>query len=177
MAISNTIKLPKGVFIMSAGGSRLTTALLIISVVFAIIVAHQMYKQISIPEKKEEKEVVEIIRHVPSPIRRRRPHRGPDFRRPPTREYRPTNYEQLGLLTAPGQDSRALFGRSVEAHRDRFNYYTATLGNQSFPVPVTFKGQDCMDRYIGCAEIYGDNEDVVAKDNNVTYKAMMYQVN
>jgi len=160
------MKLPKGT----------STVLLGVIAVFLGLMVYSMLKQLEKPKKDTEKERVEIIRHVPIPIRPRR-RRSPDFRRPPTREYRPTNYEQLGLLTAPGQDSRALFGRTVEAHRDRFNYYTATLGNQSFPVPVSFNGQDCMDRYIGCAEIYGDNEDVVAKDNGVTYKAMMYQVN
>ena len=166
-----TMKLPKGVFIMSAGGSRLTTALLIIVAVFAGLMLRSMLKQIEEPEKKEEE-----IRYVPVPVRTQRRH-SPEWRRPPLRQYRPTNYEQLGLLTAAGQDTRALFGRSVEAHRDRFNYYTTTLGNQSFPVPVTYKGQDCMDRYIGCPELYGNNEDVVAQDNNVTYKVMMYDVN
>lgn len=102
--------------------------------------------------------------------------RDPEFRQPPYREFRPSSFEPMGILTSPTQDTRALFGRANPAHRDRFNYYTTTLGNQSFPVPITYNGQDCMDRYLGCPEFYG-NEQVTSFDNNQTYNVSMYDVN
>lgn len=95
--------------------------------------------------------------------------RSPEFRQPPLKQWRPKQYQQMGLLTN-GTDTLPLYGKESATHRDRFFYYTATPGEQLYPLPIEHNGRDCMDD-IGCPEFYGnENVTVTAKDGEYTTK-------
>jgi hypothetical protein len=78
----------------------------------------------------------------------------------------PDSYQQIGVLTAPGGTDNSgtptrtilpLFGRAVDAARNRWNYYTRTDGMNPVQVPVQFKRRNCDDDN-GCDEVSdGDN--------------------
>lgn len=95
--------------------------------------------------------------------------RSPEFRQPPLKQWRPKQYQQMGLLTN-GSDTLPLYGKESASHRDRFFYYTATPGEQLYPLPIEHNGRDCMDD-IGCPEFYGnENVTVTAKDGEYSTK-------
>lgn len=78
----------------------------------------------------------------------------------------PDSYQQIGVLTAPGGTDNSgtpnrtilpLFGRAIDAARNKWNYYTRTDGMNPVQVPVQFKRRNCDDD-IGCDEVIdGDN--------------------
>jgi len=78
----------------------------------------------------------------------------------------PDTYQQVGVLTTPGGTDNSgtptrtilpLFGRAVDAARNKWNYYTRTDGTNPVQVPVQFKRKNCDDDY-GCDEVIdGDN--------------------
>jgi hypothetical protein len=78
----------------------------------------------------------------------------------------PDSYQQVGVLTTPGGTDNSgtptrtilpLFGRAVDAARNKWNYYTRTDGMNPVQVPVQFKRRNCDDDY-GCDEVIdGDN--------------------
>tara|TARA_R110001592_G_scaffold200895_3_gene449850 strand:+ start:7407 stop:7883 length:477 start_codon:yes stop_codon:yes gene_type:complete len=98
--------------------------------------------------------------------------RSPEFRQPPLKQWRPKQYQQMGLLSN-GTDTLPLYGKESASHRDRFFYYTTTPGEQIFPLPITHNGRDCMDD-IGCPEFYG-NENVTVTDREGAYTTKIYR--
>ena len=134
-----------------------------------------------VPPEDDKKEVVTKVVVAPPIERRRRRQRGPDpeFRGPPFRTYKPGRFQQVGLLNHPTNPTtyptRPLYGNESPYYRDRYIYYTTTLGDQIFPISVTYDGRDCTED-IGCPEFYG-NETVTADDNNQNYTVSMYRVN
>ena len=103
------------------------------------------------------------------PVRTREVIRSPEFRQPTLKQWRPKQYQQMGLLTN-GTDTLPLYGKESAVHRDRFFYYTATPGEQLYPLPIEHSGRDCMDD-IGCPEFYGNESvNVTAKDGEYTTK-------
>jgi hypothetical protein len=78
----------------------------------------------------------------------------------------PDSYQQVGVLTTQGGTDNSgtptrtilpLFGRAVDAARNRWNYYTRTDGMNPVQVPVQFKRRNCDDDN-GCDEVIdGDN--------------------
>ena len=100
------------------------------------------------------------------------PTRSPEFRQPPLKQWRPKQYQQMGLLSN-GTDTLPLYGKESATHRDRFFYYTTTPGEQIFPLPITHNGRDCMDD-IGCPEFYG-NERVSVTDREGDYTTKIYR--
>jgi hypothetical protein len=105
----------------------------------------------------------------PEPQHTRRIERAPEFRQPPLKQWRPKQYQQMGLLTN-GANTLPLYGKESATHRDRFFYYTATPGEQLYPLPIEHNGRDCMDD-IGCPEFYGnENVTVTAKDGEYSTK-------
>jgi len=98
--------------------------------------------------------------------------RSPEFRQPPLKQWRPKQYQQMGLLSN-GTDTLPLYGKESASHRDRFFYYTTTPGEQIFPLPITHNGRDCMDD-IGCPEFYG-NESVTITDREGDYTTKIYR--
>jgi hypothetical protein len=100
------------------------------------------------------------------------PTRAPEFRQPPLKQWRPKQYQQMGLLSN-GTETLPLYGKESATHRDRFFYYTTTPGEQIFPLPITHNGRDCMDD-IGCPEFYG-NESVSVTDRDGDYTTKIYR--
>lgn len=98
----------------------------------------------------------------------------PEFRQPPYKQYKPPNYQQMGLLTNEEDGSVIpLYGRESFGYRDRYNYYTTTTGNQVYSLPLTYQDRDCTED-IGCQEFYGNEiVNVLGKD----YKTKMYRTN
>jgi hypothetical protein len=78
----------------------------------------------------------------------------------------PDSYQQIGVLTTPGGTDNSgtptrtilpLFGRAIDAARNKWNYYTRTDGMNPVQVPVQFKRRNCDDD-VGCDEVIdGDN--------------------
>ena len=98
--------------------------------------------------------------------------RSPEFRQPPLKQWRPKQYQQMGLLSN-GAETLPLYGKESATHRDRFFYYTTTPGEQIFPLPIEHSGRDCMDD-IGCPEFYG-NENVSVTDREGAYTTKIYR--
>ena len=98
----------------------------------------------------------------------------PEYKKGPFRTYAPTNFQQMGVLTSSGQPTLPLYGRRNPYHRDRFNYYTLTAGNQMYPLNLTIDGKDCSED-LGCQELYG-NESVSVVGSSNTYTADVYRV-
>lgn len=110
----------------------------------------------------------------PRRVRRRRMHLGrrifrqrlePEFRGPPYKEYKPPRFQQMGVLTKDDGTILPLYGKQTHAHRDRYNYYTTTPGNQAFALPLSFQQRDCTED-LGCQEFFGkENVDVTGMGN------------
>jgi hypothetical protein len=103
------------------------------------------------------------------------PIREPEFRRPPIRQYRPDTYKQVGVLVGQDADEiRPLYGRPSYAYNNRWNYYTTTIGNQVYPLPISNGDRNCTED-IGCDELYG-NEDLTILGKTGTFKPTIYRI-
>jgi len=110
---------------------------------------------------------------TPEPIKYRLSEPEPEFRKPPIKKYKPGYVQQMGLLSGPGGETLPLYGKEVRGHRDRYNYYTSTTGEQIYSLPVTHNGRDCMDT-LGCPELY-DNTQVSVLGNSSPFDVKMYR--
>jgi hypothetical protein len=93
----------------------------------------------------------------------------------------PDQFQQIGVLTAPGGSATSgspnrtilpLFGRNID-NRNRWNYYTRTDGMNPVQVPVQFKRRNCDDD-IGCEEIT-DGDSVGVPIMGQSYTASIYR--
>ena len=100
-------------------------------------------------------------------------HSTPEYRPPPYKRWRPHAYQQLGVLTGQGGEILPLYGKESSAYRNRWNYYTATPGNQIYPLPIQSGDRDCTED-IGCNEMYG-KEDVSVTGMGGTYTTDIYK--
>ena len=105
--------------------------------------------------------------------------REPEFRGPPWKEYKPPNFQQMGILTNPTDGNiLPLYGKTTQGHRDRYNYYTSTPGNQMYALPIQSGDRDCTED-IGCNELYGNDQvSVTGMSNNfnvTTYQNKMFR--
>lgn len=99
-----------------------------------------------------------------------------------TRGY-PDQFQQVGLLTAPGGTETSgtpnrtilpLFGRTIDSNRNRWNYYTRTDGINPVQVPIQFKRRNCDDDN-GCDEITdGDSIGVPVMGQSFTASVYRY---
>ena len=73
----------------------------------------------------------------------------------------PDSYQQVGVITTPGGTDNSgtptrtilpLFGRAIDAARNKWNYYTRTDGMNPVQVPLQFKRRNCDDD-VGCDEV------------------------
>ena len=87
--------------------------------------------------------------------------------------YKPSVFQQMGLLTGADGKILPLYGKESSAHRDRYNYYTTTPGNQVYSLPISHKDKDCTDD-IGCGEFYG-NENVSVTGMGGEFTAEIYR--
>lgn len=84
-------------------------------------------------------------------------------------------YRQVGILTrSHGTETiLALFGRPLQANRNKWQYYTLTDKNNAIKLPVSKGGRSCSSEY-GCDEIYnGDN--VFVEGYNDAFNATIYE--
>lgn len=99
------------------------------------------------------------------------PTREPEFRNAPYKQYKPRNFQQMGVLL--GDDGvLPLYGRESPGYRDRYQYYTTTPGEQIYPLPITQGDRECTED-IGCPEFYG-NESVSVLGKEGAYKVNIY---
>lgn len=95
----------------------------------------------------------------------------------------PDSYQQVGVITTPGGTDNSgtpsrtilpLFGRAVDAARNKWNYYTRTDGMNPVQVPLQFKRRNCDDEY-GCDEVTdGDNVGVPVMGQSFTANIYRY---
>ena len=131
--------------------------------------------------------VITVLLLIPRPVRRVKKSvrwanpvrsvkvvdRTPEFRPPPEKVYKPSVFQQMGLLTGADGKILPLYGKESSAHRDRYNYYTTTPGNQVYSLPISHKDKDCTDD-IGCGEFYG-NENVSVTGMGGEFTAEIYR--
>ena len=100
----------------------------------------------------------------------------PEVRPPPYRDYRPRDFQQIGLLTETTTgEVLPLYGRGAPNYRDRWNYYSSTPGQQIYSLPVTSAdGRDCTED-IGCNELYG-GETVTVFGQSGTFDVKIYRI-
>ena len=118
----------------------------------------------------------ETVVQVPVPVEMNAPREvimEPEFRNPPIKKYKPGHVQQMGVLIGDNNETLPLYGKEVRGRRDRYHYYTATSGDQIYPLPVSMGDRDCMDD-IGCQEIYG-NESVSVMGNDSNFQAKLYR--
>jgi hypothetical protein len=93
----------------------------------------------------------------------------------------PDQFQQIGVLTAPGGTATSghpnrtilpLFGRNID-NRNRWNYYTRTDGMNPVQVPIQFKRRNCDDD-LGCEEI-SDGDSVGVPVMGQSYTATIYR--
>ena len=100
----------------------------------------------------------------------------PEFRGPPLKMYKPGITQQVGILKDPlTNETLPLFAKEVNGRRDQYNYYTTlSNGNFMYSVPITHNNRECMDSYVGCQELYGNEKvSVVGRDNE--YETNIYR--
>ena len=95
----------------------------------------------------------------------------------------PDSYQQVGVITTPGGTDNSgtptrtilpLFGRAVDAARNKWNYYTRTDGMNPVQVPLQFKRRNCDDDY-GCDEVTdGDSVGVPVMGQSFTANIYRY---
>lgn len=72
----------------------------------------------------------------------------------------PESFQSVGVISTDG-DALPLYGRRTGRGNDRWNYYTRTNTFNPVPVPIRYKGRDCMDTDIGCEELFsGETIDI-----------------
>jgi Family of unknown function (DUF5755) len=97
-----------------------------------------------------------------------------------TRGYSP-DFTQIGILTHERHKTDdisfrdnlilPLFGRRVMNGRDKYQYYTMTMGSTKLPVKV--RGRNCINEY-GCDELM-NNDTVYVEGYNETFRATIYE--
>ena len=136
---------------------------LIIAIFGLIFVIIYLYKT-----GPEIKRPIVVYNNVPQPPPPPMRTREPEFRGPPIKQYKPSKFQQMGLLTGDNGEMLPLYGRESRTHRDRYHYYTTTPGQQIYPIPISHDGRDCSED-IGCPEFYGkETATILGKDGNYT---------
>ena len=138
---------------------------LVIFVAVVVSVVAAILFMVFMPEPTVETvtETVYVPVRQPQEVRR-----APEFREPPIKQYKPGNFQQVGLLVDGNNNTRPLYGKDSFAYRDRYHYYTTTPGEQIYPIPIEHDGRDCTED-IGCPEFFG-NESVNVLGENYTTK-------
>ena len=142
---------------------------LVNSVVLLSIPVIMIYALVRNPVEVEVE--VPVLVEVPVPVRVESQRMPPEYRGPPIKKYKPGHFQQIGLLSNEAGETLPLYGREVRNRRDRYHYYTTTLGDQVYPIPVSIDGRECTED-IGCPELYGGEQvTVYGRDDAFTVKA------
>ena len=140
----------------------------IITVLVGIIIALNFVK----PQTVVVEPKVVVMPPRERPVAVREVVRSPEFREPPLKEWRPKNYQQVGLLMKE-DETLPLYGRESRVYRDKFHYYSSTPGHQIYALPVYHNGRDCMEDF-GCNAFYG-NEKVSITGREGDYNVKIYR--
>jgi hypothetical protein len=137
-------------------------ALTIVIIALIIVISIQAYND----TLREKEEIV-----IPYPVYvEPRLRRDPEFRGPPYKQYKPKNFQQMGLLLGEGGDILPLYGRESRGYRDRYQYYSGSPGDQVYSLPLTHQDRECTED-IGCQEFYGGEKvSVTGKSGDYTVK-------
>ena len=136
-------------------------------VIVLLIVALILQYYYKTPQQPEEI-VVPYPVYVEPKLRR-----DPEFRGPPYKQYKPKNFQQMGLLLGDGGDILPLYGRESRGYRDRYQYYSGSPGEQIYSLPLIHKDRECTED-IGCNEFYG-GEKVSVTGKSGDYTVKMYE--
>ena len=94
---------------------------------------------------------------------------------PPYKKYKPGYNQQIGVLVSETTgETLPLFGKETLRHRDRYNYYTVTPGNQMYPLPIKYDNKDSMED-LGLKEFFGDESVTVLGRDSEPYKVKIYR--
>ena len=144
-------------------------ALNIVIVLLIAILSIQIYYRRQQGTLMEREEVI-----VPYPVYvEHRLRRDPEFRGPPFKQYKPKNFQQMGLLLGDGGDILPLYGRESRGYRDRYQYYSGSPGEQIYSLPLNHQNRECTED-IGCPEFYG-GEKVTVTGKTGDYTVKMYE--
>ena len=132
-----------------------------------VLISYLLYRLVKPPITPTPQVIVQPFMGRP-PVDQRRE---PEFRNAPYKQYKPRNFQQMGVLM--GDDGvLPLYGRESPGYRDRYQYYTTTPGEQIYPLTITQGDRECTED-IGCPEFYGNEEvSVLGKEGN--YKVTIY---
>lgn len=140
-------------------------ALIALSVVLALLLVLTYLKRP--PPEIVEVEVPVVYQAEPEIVR------SPEFRQAPYKQYKPRQFQQMGLLLGDGGDILPLYGRESRTHRDRYYYYSGSPGEQIYSLPITHQDRECTND-IGCPEFYG-NEKVSVTGKSGEYNVKLYE--
>jgi hypothetical protein len=115
----------------------------------------------------------EIIINSPPQVVVQSPRESREFRTAPYKQYKPRNFQQMGVLLGDSGDVLPLYGRESPGYRDRYQYYTTTPGEQIYSLTITHKDRECTED-IGCPEFYG-NESVTVLGKSGNYTSKIYE--
>jgi len=138
-------------------------ALIVLSIVLAVLLVFTYMKR----PQPEIVEVPVVYQVEPEVIR------SPEFRQAPYKQYKPKQFQQMGLLLGEGGDILPLYGRESRTHRDRYYYYSGSPGEQIYSLPISYQNRECTDD-IGCPEFYG-NEKVSITGKSGDYNVKIYE--
>jgi len=160
--------------------SLLILAVIFVLMFFLVWVTHRPVKIVTIRVPVEVPAPVQAPASAPAPVPapvfdQNRPdtRHAPEFRGPPLKMYKPGVTQQVGILTDPlTNETLPLFAKEVNGRRDQYNYYTSlSNGNFMYSVPITYNSRECMDSYVGCQELYGNERvSVLGRDNEFETK-------
>ena len=135
-------------------------------VILVLVIVYLVYRLTS-----SEAPVVTAPQVIVQPFVNRPEVREPEFRNAPYKQYKPRNFQQMGVLLGD-EGVLPLYGRESPGYRDRYQYYTTTPGEQIYPLTSTQGDRECTED-IGCPEFYG-NEEVSVLGKDGTFKVNMY---
>ena len=138
--------------------------ILVVPITLALVI---LFKNLKI-----KPQMIEVPVPVPVMVEPTMAPKQPEFRQPPYKQYRPRQYQQIGLLTSESE-TLPLYGKESETRRNQWHYYTTTPGEQIYSLPVTSNGRDCTED-IGCQELYG-SEELTVMGRDPVYQAKIYR--
>ena len=160
----------KSILNSSSTINLISIAVIIASVaVLAFLQRTVVNVEVTSPPSLPPTDVVTVVRDEEEPP--------PEYRRGgPYRDYRPRNFQQIGLLTETTTgEVLPLWGRGAPNYRDRWNYYSSTPGQQIYSLPVTSAdGRDCTED-MGCNELYG-GETVTVFGQSGAFEVKIYRI-
>ena len=151
------------------------TLMIVPIILLLIIMALTLNRITAVSAAQNQQSVQQAPSEVPFVIEPRPQRvRQPEFRQPPYRNYKPRNFQQVGLLTSE-TETLPLYGKESAAYNNRWNYYTTTQGDQIYSIPVSHNNRDCTED-IGCEELFDkQNVSIFGKDG-AEFQTKLYRI-